>query len=259
MIQVIERGMHLLEALAQDPSRVWSVSELAEKLGVPSNTCFYLIQSFVELGYAESLGKRRGYRLGPGLNKLSRNPLYRPELLQAAEPFIRDYSREVGEFISLSIRAGTKRYQLCCALEDANITQQINYDVVCIDDLVHTISGRMLMAHAPEEEQLEILKVCGLPNRPSLWENARTEKEVLQVLRQTRGKSMLEANFLQDHMVVFPLFEARSEELAAVIGSYAPAYRLTAEHHRQMLHGLYKAARGIQQVLELLPHPGEGK
>ena len=64
MIQVIERCFTILAKVAEDPQRIWSISEMAALIDVQPATCFHIVNSMVELGYMERIGMRRGSSLG---------------------------------------------------------------------------------------------------------------------------------------------------------------------------------------------------
>ena len=154
MIQVIQRAFTLLFAIAEEPQKVHGISELAELIHVQPSTCFHIVNSMLELGVVERVGKRKGYRLGPAVMKICRNNLYRPELVWKADPLFRAFAAEYRVKIELIVLQGKRRYILCHA--EPEHTLRVDYNPLSCEDVLVTPSGKLLLAHAPEEVQKDI-------------------------------------------------------------------------------------------------------
>ena len=179
MIQVIERCFTILAKVAEDPQRIWSISEMAALIDVQPPTCFHIVNSMVELGYLERLGMRRGYRLGPAVNGLCHNFAYRPELVRVADSLMRQFVQENREGIVLAVLKGTKRYVICEAKPGLHHKLQVNYNPTVIEDVYYTATGLLLLGHCTRQEQEKFLAVSGLPGK-ELWPAVRTREEFFQ-------------------------------------------------------------------------------
>lgn len=253
MIQVIERCFTILAKVAEDPQRIWSISEMAALIDVQPATCFHIVNSMVELGYMERIGMRRGYRLGPAVNGLCHNFAYRPELVRLADSPMRQFAREQKEGVVLAVLQGTKRYVICEAKPDQHHKLQVNYNLTVIEDVYYTATGLLLLGHCTRQEQEKFLAVSGLPGK-ELWPAVRTREEFFRELELLANKPMLIRDWHPTlTSVAFPVFD-RSGQFIAALGCYVPAYRFDGEHRENVLAGLYEISRRIQ---EELPEDGE--
>ena len=252
MIQVIERCFTILAKVAEDPQRIWSISEMAALIDVQPATCFHIVNSMVELGYMERLGMRRGYRLGPAVNGLCHNFAYRPELVRLADSPMRQFVQEQKEGVVLAVLNGTKRYVICEAKPDLHHKLQVNYNPTVIEDVYYTATGLLLLAHCTRQQQERFLAVSGLPGE-ALWPAVRTREDFFRELEVLAGRPMLIRDWYPTLVsVAFPVFDQGGQFIAA-LGSYIPAYRFEGEHRENVLAGLYGITRVIQETL-----PAEG-
>lgn len=246
MIQVIVRAFKILEEVAIDPLRVWSIAEMAKIIDVQSATCFHIANSMVELGYLERLGVRKGYRLGPAVNRLCHSPAYRPDLVEAADHLLRTYSEKLKEPALLCVINGIKRYILCESGSGGRL--QVNYNLTVIEDIYSTATGRILLAWQPEAQVKELVEATGLP-RGAEWENVSTIEELLEELKKVReGNGVVLMNNPYLAQVGFPVFDAENKMVAA-IGSYIPKYRFVGEHSEETVLALLNTAARISMAL----------
>jgi DNA-binding IclR family transcriptional regulator len=64
MIQVIHRAFDVLELLASQPERVFSLGEIAEAAELNRGTCSNILKTLAARSYVTRLSGRGGYRLG---------------------------------------------------------------------------------------------------------------------------------------------------------------------------------------------------
>lgn len=110
MIQVLMRAFRVLEAVSHAPERVWQLRELAEIAGVKPDTCFHIVRTMCSLGWLESPGPRKGYRLGPELNELCGGVIYRFELATHAKLQLRAFADRFRIPVMLAGINGSRRY-----------------------------------------------------------------------------------------------------------------------------------------------------
>ncbi len=246
MIQVMDRAFKILEKVADNPLRIWTISEMAELINVQSATCFHIVNSLVELGYLERLGMRKGYRMGPAVNRLCHSPAYRPDLVEAADHLLREYSEIHKEPVLLCVLHGYKRYILCEA--GATGSQQVNYNLTVIEDIYRTTTGRILLAWQSEQQVSDIIKNIGLP--PAChWAEATTREDLDRELEKIRNQGgLLGLNNPYLAQIGFPIFDAE-HNLVAAIGSYIPKYRFIDEHKEKTLSAMLEMAAKISTQL----------
>jgi DNA-binding IclR family transcriptional regulator len=246
MIQVIGRAFKILEEVAIDPLRVWSIAEMAKIIDVQSATCFHIANSMVELGYLERLGTRKGYRLGPAVNRLCHSPAYRPDLIEAADHLLRIYSETLNEPALLCVINGRKRYILCESGSGGKL--KVNYNLTVIEDIYSTATGRILLSWQSEAQVKELVAAAGLPRGE--WEEASTIEKLFEELKKIReGNGLVLLNNYYLAQVGFPVFDAEHKMVAAV-GSYVPKYRFTGEHSEKVVMALLDVAAKISAALD---------
>ena len=85
-IELLEKGMRVLEALAQDGGSC-GLQELAARVGLVKSSVFRMLYTLRELGYVEQSG-RGVYSLTAKLNALSRQARGRVSLMTVARPHL---------------------------------------------------------------------------------------------------------------------------------------------------------------------------
>lgn len=246
MIQVIGRAFRILEGVSVDPLRVWSIAEMAKLIDVQSATCFHIVNSMVELGYLERLGMRKGYRLGPAVNRLCHSPAYRPDLVEAADHLLRAYSEKFQEPALLCVINGMKRYILCESGSGGKL--QVNYNLTIIEDLYSTATGRILLAWQQEAQIMALVDAVGLPGVTE-WPEASNLDNMFEDLKKVRnGNGIVLMNNPYLAQVGFPIFDAENN-MTAAIGSYIPKYRFTAPHSEEVVMAMLDIAVRISAAL----------
>ena len=249
MIQVIQRAFTLLFAIAEEPQKVHGISELAELIHVQPSTCFHIVNSMLELGVVERVGKRKGYRLGPAVMKICRNNLYRPELVWKADPLFRAFAAEYRVKIELIVLQGKRRYILCHA--EPEHTLRVDYNPLSCEDVLVTPSGKLLLAHAPEEVQKELynqLQGTELPqNAKDLWPEHLTLETYLQELKEFRKNHVFIREKGGQVVVLFPLYGKDSSVIAA-IASIIPAYLFKNPFQDQVVRAPYQISSALSGI-----------
>ncbi len=246
MIQVIERAFSILAKLADDPLRVWTISEMAEIIDVQPATCFHIVNSMVDLGYIERLGMRKGYRLGPAVNRLCHSSAYRPDLVEAADTLLRAFADKYKEPILIAVLQGVKRYVICQADPEAKL--QVNYNLTIIEDTYNTATGRLLLAGKSDEIINEFVDKAGLPSRGA-WGEVDSRERLFEELRKIRErKAVILESDTYLAQIGFPIIDADGNTTAA-IGSFVPKYRFEGAHKDEIIAGVLNAAQAISRKL----------
>jgi DNA-binding IclR family transcriptional regulator len=101
-IQVIERMMQLLDALAAEPGAV-SLKKLAQATGLHPSTAHRILAVMVNSHIAERV-EAGSYRLGIRLLELGNLVKGRINVRQEALPYMRELQQELGETVNLCVR-----------------------------------------------------------------------------------------------------------------------------------------------------------
>lgn len=244
MIQVIDRAFNILEKISENPQRIWTVSELATLTKLKTTTCFHIVNSLVELAYIERIGMRKGYRLGPAVNRLCHVAAYRPDLIEAADSLLRDFVRVNQETILISVIKGTKRYVICQA--DSQHKLQVNYNSTVIEDIYYTSSGRLLLASCSEAQIEKFIAKAGLPP-DGVWPEALSHEQLLEELHNIRNLPRLITKNPYLSQIAFPIFDAEKRVIAA-LGCFLPKTRFKDIHRDAILVDLQKISSALSSL-----------
>ncbi len=221
MIQVLTRAFHILEAVSHSPERVWQLRELAEIAQVKPDTCFHIVRTMCEHGYLESPGARRGYRLGPELNELCGNAVYRFGFAVHAKPQLRAFADRFQIPVLLAGISGSRRY-IICQEDNAPVYKRRR---MRFGDLYPTATGRLLLAYCTAEQVAGVVKSLGLP--PSrLWRAAQGREEMKAELERIRSLPYLIVDEHPSNMaqIAFPVF-GKSSAMEIALGTFLPVYQ----------------------------------
>lgn len=243
MIQVLDRAFKILEWIAERPDKVFSTSEMASLIDVSPSTCFHIVNSLVKLGYIQRVGRYKGYKLGPGFNKLAGKNTYRKELIDNALPAMQEFARDSGETIMLAVLQGPKRYILCQV--EGKHPLQFNQNLLVLEDVYSSATGRLLLAFMTEKELDSFVGQAGLP-QGSKWENVHDLAGMSALLADIRKKKYI-SDPRNPHVaqIAFPIYEHGDVNVA--LGCFVPLYRYKGEHKKKILEVLADIARTLSR------------
>ena len=243
MIQVLHRALNILEFIAQHPNREYSLTEIADQQQLNHGTCANILKTLVTRGYIEQVGHKKGYRLGAMSYHLTRNKAYRRDLILAAEAPMQQLTQAVNETSLLAIVVNDRRITLHTAECDRDIQARGNVDRTVYD----SATGRLLLAHQAEAEQVRFARTYGLPTE-EVWPGITTEPQLLNALAQLRetGLSIDHTN-RQIVGLAVPLYQ--QGQVKAALGVFLPEIRYTDAHRDEIIHALRQTASRINQNL----------
>ncbi len=249
-VQAIERVSFILDTLGQKPQGT-SIRDLSVRVHLPKATTHRLLSSLQYLGYVRQDPKTRNYFLGFKLVELGNLLLGQLDLRREAEPFLAELAERTKETVHLVVldqneivyidkvetsqspgglkmasRIGSRNPAHCCAV------------------------GKVLLAHVPEEELKEFIRVKGLPRRT---ENTITDparfREHLQMVR-ARGYALdEEENEEGIRCVGAPVYNDSGKPVAAISLS-VPAFRIPKKSVQEALEkAVMETARQISRRL----------
>jgi DNA-binding IclR family transcriptional regulator len=243
MIQVIHRALDILELVAADRSRLYTLSEISGKLKLNNATCANIIKTLVNRGYLEQEGRKTGYRLGSMSYLLTGNYSHKKELLEAAIDPMNALSSSLNEGCILSVLKDNFRI-LLHEIKSTHELQVINKKE---KEAYLTSTGRMILACLEDKEQQDYIRKFGLPT-PEVWSGIEDEEDLLMELLKIRKKQMAtQKSKAQIVGVAVPIF--MNGKVIASLGIYLPETRYTTSMQERVVDELKNAADLINKKL----------
>lgn len=242
-VQSVCRAMGMLSAVALG-GRPLPLSELARGAGLRANTARNLLKSLIACGY---LAQDEDARYVPGRTcrqiGLANRLQSRQDAVQAC---LEQVSRRLGEAVVLTTLAAGRRQVVCRA--DPQQLVRVDSEAMGHEDIFGVVTGRVLTAHASDEELAEVLAVRGLPG--SAWEGIASLPRLRVALAKVRAASCLTMSERSKSLVSAACAVLdREGRLLAAVGAYAPAYRCPASKMRRVVSELKCAAGKLSPLL----------
>lgn len=150
----LERGLHLLEALARHGSPL-TLTELAAAAGLNKVTTSRFCHTLTELGYLEKSPAKR-YQLTPKILNLGYGVLCSFDLCRLGEPYLRELSRSLAETVNMAVLEETEILYVSRFKTEQILATELHIGsklpVYC------TSMGKAMLAHLPRPEQTKILE-----------------------------------------------------------------------------------------------------
>jgi DNA-binding IclR family transcriptional regulator len=143
---VLARGLRLLDAFLPTDAEL-SLSELAERTGLPKPTAYRLLHELVRWGGLERT--ETGYRLGLSLFMLGQRVPRQRELREAALPYLEDLYEATHENVHLAVfdRTGTLFLEKVSGRESMSIGSRVGMRMPAYC----TATGKVFLAFGPPE------------------------------------------------------------------------------------------------------------
>ncbi len=243
MIQVINRALDIMELVSQDRSRLYTLSEISNKLKLNNGTCANIIKTLVNRGYLEREGRMTGYRLGSMSYLLTGNYSHKRELLKAASGPMDNLLDELNESCILSVLKDNMRLVLH-EVKSTNELQVINKKE---KEVYRTSTGRMILACLDKKEQKKFIKKYGLPSQ-EIWPEIEDEEDLMIELVKIRKKQLaMQTSASLIIGMAAPIF--KEGNIIASIGIYVPKIRFSDSTQKKVLEELKKTANLINHEL----------
>lgn len=181
-IQVIERMMSLLDALAAQPEPA-SLKQLAQVTQLHPSTAHRILAAMTQARFVErqDLGT---YGLGIRLLELGNLVKSRISLREVALPFMQTLHETIGEAVNLGVRRDDEIVYIERTSSGRSLVRVV-YLVGGSAPLHLTSVGKLFLADASAQEVKEYVKRTGLPGKTphSLTTQAALEKELDKIRR----------------------------------------------------------------------------
>jgi IclR family KDG regulon transcriptional repressor len=244
MVQVLIKAFDILELVAQRNGVPISLTEISGELQLNQATAANIINTMVEKGYLEHIGKKKGYKLGPASYKLTNEIAYEQDLVNAARAEMEKLTASLNETSILGNLRNYKRY----ILHTVNANQDIQVQIRSERNVYETASGRLLVAYLNEKELERFLNYNGLPDQ-SLWPEGADMQGLLDELSRIRKAQIAITNFENTHIVGFAVPVFSGQKVVAGLSIFLPEYRCTALHQQKIIELLKETASNISKKL----------
>lgn len=243
MVLVVIKALDILEFVARDSGRTYSLTEIAAGLSMNQATCVNILQTLVEKSYLEHLGRKKGYRLGPMAYNLTNNQSYSNNLIAAAKDVMEGLTQQLNETSLLGVIRNQKRFivHLVHSDQDLQVRSQTERSVY------ETATGRLLLAYMNPKEYTNLVAALGLPD-PDVWPEATTEENLTAEVAQIRADELC-VTLSKSHIMglAVPIWE--KDRVVASLSVFMPQIRCSATRRKEVIQALRQAARQINQQL----------
>lgn len=246
MIAVIAKTFDILERIDATNGKPLMLKEIVEQTGINQPTCARIIQNLVDLGYVSKFGPRQGYVIGPMSKALGNEQSWWVRWRPVAEPDITQLANQTGEHALLAVLQRTRRHIVCS--HSANPLISVRSGESFDDDLYTTVTGRMLLAHAPARDVDSYVKKYGMPGKA--WDNIRSRRQLddaIAAIRQNMHEHLIVVGPVLTIMAV-PVI--RDQQHIAAIGIAAPSSTFDDRQQKQALKAAKQSAENLADKLK---------
>jgi DNA-binding IclR family transcriptional regulator len=179
-VPALEKGLDLLECLAAQGVPM-TQSQLARSLDRGPSEIFRTLMTLERRGYIQRDAESGAYSLTLRLYELSHTHSPYEKLLQAATRPMRDLVSEIRESCHLSVINSSNL--LVLAQEESPALVRMSVAIGGVFPLLHTASGRLLLAYLEPEEREQILQNI---EEYAAWTPAQKDTLASQLLKIVR-------------------------------------------------------------------------
>lgn len=243
MIQVVNRALDILEFIAKDKNKIYSLTEIADGLGLNHATCANIIKTMVSRNYIDQMGHKKGYRLGFMIFQIAGNTFYEQELLKAASQEMDQLTGKLNETCLL----GVLKKDIRVAIHQVIANNELNVKSSLEKSAYNSASGRVLVATLSDILLQEYVEKYGLPSG-DFWKEASTvagfKKEVQKI-----KESGYATQTTKSHIVGLAVPIYKEKTVVASLSIYLPESRFSEMTRVSAVNTLNKAAESISKKL----------
>jgi len=246
-IKVLNKAFSIVDLLFEEGSPL-GVADLSSRLGVSASTVHRILDTLKFWGYVDQDPKTQAYTLGFKFVELGMAKLRQIDWLKESAHLVRELRNSTRETVHVSVLADGE--VLCVMKEESPRTIKMSSYVGKRGPLHCTASGKILLAHLPQEERRRIIEKKGLPRftATTIVEESALEQELDRIRRQgfalDRGEHEEEV-----HCIAAPIKNHVGEVIAALSVS-GPSFRIHAENpSSSLVEMVISTARKVSERL----------
>jgi IclR family acetate operon transcriptional repressor len=251
-VRAVERALQILTCFDDDhPER--GISDIAQAVKLHKATTHRIVTTLMSFGYIERADDGQRYRLGLRLADLGYKVIRRLDLRREAQPYMDDLARRLGETCDLGVydRGEVLSIEVVQGNRALTIAAAVGRSLP-----VHaTASGKVLLAHMPENERDEYLgrTLAGFtPRTIAKGDELRRQLELVRDL----GYAIDDEEFETGIRAVSAPVRNRDGAVVAAMSVAGPATRLTPDRVSFVTRELLAAALAVSNRMGWAgPHP----
>ncbi len=244
MVLVVVKALDILEYIARDANRAYSLTEIAEGLNMHQATCVNILQTLVEKSYLEHLGRKKGYRLGPMAYNLTNNLSYSQHLVTAASAVMENLTAEVNETSILGVIRNQKRFIVHLVNSDQDLQVRSRTE----RSLYETATGRLLLAYLSNRERDSLIANIGLP-AAAIWPEADTRAGLEAELAKIQADELC-ITLSPTHITGLAVPIRKQKLVIASLSIFLPEIRCTNDKKMALITALRQASTQIDRQLD---------
>jgi IclR family acetate operon transcriptional repressor len=246
-VQSVDRAISIMEILALRGEA--GVTELAAELGVHKSTAFRLVAALEGRGLVEQVSERGRYRLGFGIVRLAGAATAALDIVRESQLVCERLAAEMEETVNIAVAEG----DACVNVSQVRGPSAIaSHNWIGQRTPLHaTASGKVLLAHEPEERVAAVLAGPLVRYTPRTITDAEELRRHLVEVRRRGVACTLEEYEAGLNAVAAPLRDIDGRVVAAVSVS-GPSYRLSADRLEQVADAILAASAEISARLGYL-------
>ncbi len=184
MIQVIQRSFSILEMLSPDTGV--KLEDLTVTTGLNKGTLCNILKSLVELGYVDK-GGNGTYLISKKFYALAQPYCQEQRLLDQVKNSLKYFTEATRESGVAAVLNKNSEVEII-AQEQYRRSIMVSREVYQNLSLYHSVTGRILVSYAPEEELQRIIRQHGFPGEQ--WNNIENLDELRESIRCVRKQKM---------------------------------------------------------------------
>jgi len=246
MVLVIIKALDIMEWVARDSGRTYSLTEIAEGLQMNQATCVNILQTLVSKNYIEHLGRKKGYRLGPMAYNLTNNLSYSQNLVLAAKVPMEELTAQLNETSILGIIRNQKRFIVHLVNSDQDLQVRSRTE----RSVYETATGRLLLAYFSPREQEAFWQSNGLPTADT-WPEAATPYGLTVELSSIRAQE-LAITRSSSHIIGLAVPVRKDQQVTASLSVFVPEIRCSELRQKEITAALRACSLTISKRLNSL-------
>lgn len=240
---MVNRAFDILEVVARDPGRIYSLTEIADELGLNHATCANIIKTMVARNYLEQVGRKKGYRLGFMAFRIGGNNSFGEELLKAASGPMEALTKKLNETSLLAVL----KKDLRIAIHQVNGEHDLMVRSSVEKAAYNSASGRLMIAMLEDDRLREFIEKYGLPSA-DFWKEAAKEADFRKEVEQIRRLGYA-TQTTKTHIVGIAVAVRKRDEVVASLSMYLPESRYDERVREQIVSSLTETAAIINKAI----------
>ncbi len=243
MIKSVKKAADILTIISGF-SGAASLEDISRETNLNKSTCAHILSTLCSVGFVTHPSRTEGYTLGPFVYYLTQNGRFGQDLIKICAPIMNWLHKRTGETVVLSVLY--KEYKLIIHRIEGKLKLSPAQHRMIKGQVYLTATGRMLLAHMPEEELDAFILRMGMP-RPEEWLEADTVDKLKGFLAEIRKNGYAYAAD-EPGACGFACELHNARGTVGALGLGVP--RIDGEDHRAIIAELRRAAGEINRRLD---------